>query len=119
VQSVLALSRRLIVIEPWPSLAASQPSCLADARYQEQCVMNAAPGKLPEETAIEAIAARDDRVGVVDLDRSVCPRLPACDPVVGGVVVRRDQDHLSIPFAATLTQTLNAQLARAGAFGSA
>jgi peptidoglycan/LPS O-acetylase OafA/YrhL len=118
VQSVLALSKRLIVVEPWPSLTQSQPSCLAEARFQEQCVMSAAIGKLPEETALEAVAAKNPQVGVVDLDRDVCPRLPACDPVVKGQIVRRDQDHVSITFAAALTTVLADKLRKAGGFGS-
>ncbi len=116
VSSVLTHSRRLIVVEPWPSLAKNQRSCLASAQYDEQCLMSASSGKLPEEQAIESIARSHHDVGVVDLDRDVCPRFPACDAVVGGIVVRRDPDHLSIPFAASLTAALNGKLEAAGAF---
>ena len=115
VKTVLANSKRLIVVEPWPSLKQSQPSCLASAQFDEQCIMSAA-GKLPEETAIEAVALTNPRVGVVDLDRAVCPRLPSCDPVVGGVIVRRDPDHVSLPYAVALTDALDRKLTAAGAF---
>ncbi len=114
--AVLRTSGRLIVVEPWPSLTQSQPSCLAEARFQEQCVMSAAVGKLPQDTAIESVAAADPRVATVDLDADVCPRLPLCDPVVSGTIVRRDQDHVSIGFAAKLTPALDRKLAAAGAF---
>ncbi len=119
VSTVLAHSQRLIVVEPWPSLSQSQPSCLSSAQYDEQCVMYAATGKLPEETAIETIARSNPRVSTVDLDRNVCPRFPACDPVIDGIIVRRDYDHLSLAFAQALTDVLDKKLIAASAFEGA
>lgn len=115
VGSVLVDSKRLIVVEPWPSLPNSQRACLSASRYDEQCVEYAG-AKLPDEKAVEDIARTNHRVATVDLDSAVCPRLPACDAVLDGTIVRRDQDHLSIPFAATLASALDRRLQSVGAY---
>jgi peptidoglycan/LPS O-acetylase OafA/YrhL len=115
VSAVLANSKRLVVMEPWPSLPTSQRACLSASRYDEQCI-EYATGKLPDEAEIETIAKGNPRVTAEDLDASVCPHLPACDPVVNGHIVRRDQDHLSVPFASTLAPVLDRKLETAGAF---
>ncbi len=115
VDRVTAAGARLIVIEPVPALSFHQRECLARAEYVEQCAGKAA-GKLPSERALERRAKTRRDVAVVDLDRVACPRLPVCDAVVGGVVVRNDFDHLSVPFTATLTDALDRHLAAAGAY---
>ena len=38
----------------------------------------------------------------IDFDRQVCPYLPICDPVVDGMVVHHDDNHLTVTFADTL-----------------
>jgi hypothetical protein len=115
VDAIHALGARLVVIEPWPALPFRQRDCLSRARFAEQCAGRAA-GKLASERALEASAAARHDLAVVDLDRVVCPRLPVCDAVIGGKVVRRDQDHLSLAFAASLSEALDRRLTAAGAF---
>jgi peptidoglycan/LPS O-acetylase OafA/YrhL len=113
--SLLGFTKRLVVIEPWPSLKFDQRDCLARATFDEQCRARAA-GKSRSERAIEAVAAKDGRVVTVDLDRVVCPQLPVCDPVVNGVVAHRDQDHLTLDFAKAIEPALDERLSAAGAF---
>ena len=50
----------------------------------------------------------------VDLDRSACPALPICDPVIDGTVVRWDGSHLTRRFSMTLVDDLTAMLDERG-----
>ena len=114
--AVLAYAKHLIVIEPWPSLSFNARECLAGATYDEQC-RGRASRELASEKAVEAVAAHDSRVTTVDLDDAVCPYLPVCDPVVGGVITHIDADHLTLAFAKALEPALDKRLIAAGAFG--
>jgi len=118
VDSIRSFGARLVVVEPWPSLPFNQRECLSRSRFVEECA-GIASGKLPSEQALEARAAARHDVAVVDLDKAVCPRLPACDAVVEGVVVRHDQDHVSVAFATILSHALDSRLTAAGAFEAA
>ena len=116
IKAVLADAQKLVEIEPWPAMPFNPRDCLARATYDEQCRARTA-GKLASEKAIEAAAARDPRVATVTLDDAVCPHLPICDAVVGGVITRIDNDHLTIAFARALEPILAERLAAVGGFG--
>ena len=113
---MLQYTQRLAVVGPWPSLTIDQNECLSSRRYVEQCVAMAAPSKLAEETAIEAIAASNSKVATVNMDNVGCPRVPICDAVVDGTIVRRDVDHVSIPYAAKITRSFDGLLVAVNAF---
>lgn len=42
--------------------------------------------------------------------RATCPHLPICDPVVDGLIVRRDNTHLTTRYARTLVDGLERYL---------
>jgi len=46
----------------------------------------------------------------LDLDPLVCPRLPACDPVVNDIIVRRDHTHITGTYSDALAGAVEAQL---------
>jgi len=46
------------------------------------------------------------KVWSVNLNRLACPRFPVCDPVVNGIIVRRDHTHLTGTYARALTTSL-------------
>lgn len=117
VNYLLGYTRHLVVVEPWPSLSIDQNICLSASSYDEQCLGVAASGKLREDMAIEAIAAANPRVSTVNLNTLVCPRLPICDAVVDGTIVRRDYDHVSIPYAAKIAGAFDRLLSAVHAFG--
>ncbi len=114
--AVLTYAKRLIVVEPWPSLSFNPRECLSGAKYDEEC-RGRASRQLASEKAIAAVAAQDFRVATVDLDDAVCPQLPVCNPVVGGVIVRIDNDHLTIAFAKAIEPAFDKRLIAAGAYG--
>jgi hypothetical protein len=73
---------------------------LSDAKYVDDCRYVAA-STTPNEKYYRALANGKD-VFTLDLDRLVCPYLPICDPIVRGVVVKRDKQHLSADYSRTL-----------------
>lgn len=116
IDRVLESTTRLVVIEPWPSLAVNQRACLATVDDVVECTTTAAPRPLSSDAVVAAIAARDPRVTVVSISDLICPRLPICDPVVDGEVVRTDTNHLNRAFALTIVDDLLDRLTSAGAF---
>lgn len=95
----------ILVIEPLPHLDANPISCLSAAAMASECIIAAHP-EGTEERAEREIAASSDLISTLDLDRATCPTLPACQPIIDGIVVRRDPHHLTIEFAETLTDTI-------------
>jgi len=47
----------------------------------------------------------------------VCPYLPICDPVIDGIVVKFDRQHLTAQFATRIADPIDAVLTRSGVFG--
>jgi hypothetical protein len=50
----------------------------------------------------------------LDLDPLVCPRLPACDPVVNDIIVRRDHTHITGTYSDALAGAVQEKLRAAG-----
>jgi peptidoglycan/LPS O-acetylase OafA/YrhL len=117
VDVVLQSARRLIILEPWPAITFIQRDCLATAGNIADCA-GAVDWPLPSTAVVEAIAARNSRVRTITLNDLICPRLPLCDAVVGGFIVRVDHNHLNYQFGLSLTHALETRLAAAGAFAT-
>jgi len=47
------------------------------------------------------------KVWSFDMNRLACPRYPVCDPVVNGIIVRRDHTHLTGTYARALATSLD------------
>jgi len=100
----LQSGRRLVIIEPIPitSNERNPLSCLSDATYVDECRFVATEGPTPFERIDRDLADGRDNVWSLDFDQAVCPYLPICDPIINGVIVRRDATHISTAFSATL-----------------
>ncbi|MFV2102431.1 acyltransferase family protein [Micromonospora sp. LOL_024] len=61
--------------------------------------------------AHEAAATRNDNVHLVDLNEAICPQ-DRCAPVIGGVLVYRDNNHLTATYVRTLAPRLSTALDR-------
>jgi hypothetical protein len=96
--------RKVVLVEPIPvSRESDNPEkCLSKAKYLEECRFVSHVGPTPEEQTYRRLAADDPGVVSVDLDRQVCPYLPICDPVVNGMLVRHDDNHMTGHFALSL-----------------
>jgi len=110
---MMTFTHQLVIVRPWPSLEINQRECLATVTYVGQCSVTAHL-PLPSDHVLETTVARTPGVSMVDLRRSICPRLPICDAMVDGEVVRRDRDHLDYRFVPHLESELERQLLRIG-----
>jgi peptidoglycan/LPS O-acetylase OafA/YrhL len=107
IATLRADGRRVVVVEPVPIAAKEDDPliCLSSAEDLADCEYRANAEPTPLELALRDVA---DGAGTwtLDLDRLVCPRLPACDPVVDDLVVKRDSNHLTGTFAAHLADAV-------------
>lgn len=112
---VLASGADFVVIEPLPRAGGENPlNCLGTASYQEECRFRAPDDPYWVEGDLRALDRAEERMWSVDLDRSACPALPICDPVIDGTVVRWDGSHLTRRFSMTLVDDLTAMLDERG-----
>jgi hypothetical protein len=107
---------QFVVIRPWPSLPFSQRDCLSSATFVAECVGTAIT-PLPSDATLLSTAEGLPGMSIVDLNTTICPRLPTCDAVVDGQIVRMDQDHLTYDFARSIEGELERQLVALGVFG--
>lgn len=115
-RSLLALAapgRTLVVEEPVPVSADNAMSCLSGVALSSECSF-LADGASKAELSYRALAERLPGVRTIDLDPLVCPDLPVCDPIVGGIVVRLDHDHISAAWSAFMSDDLDALLRAKG-----
>ena len=90
----------------------NQVSCLSTGSKQCRFEVNPNPTPLDQ---YSVSAANQPNTWSLDLDRLACPRLPVCDPVVNGIIVRRDHTHLTATYARALSDSLAALLHQEGA----
>ncbi len=102
-----APGRKILLIEPIPLPRKPDPffnpyQCLEQAKTEEECRYTPFLKTSGIELVYRKLAADNDDVYDLDLDRMVCPLLPICDPVVEGSIVKRDPSHLKVLFALKL-----------------
>ena len=120
VDTFVAGGRRIVLVEPVPLPTGNRPdqlACLSESTFVERCVNEAALSEV-EEGVYRDLARNSSSVMAIDLDRLVCPELPLCAPIVDGVVVRTDTDHLSVSFVKTLVGPIEALMIGEGFIAS-
>jgi peptidoglycan/LPS O-acetylase OafA/YrhL len=110
-----ASAKKVVVVDPVPVAALSDDPfvCLTRSQFLEQCRFTADNQDAPLDNIYHGLAD-NTRVYDMSFDRLVCPALPTCDPVIGGLIVRWDPEHLTPKFALTLAAPVTADLRRAG-----
>jgi peptidoglycan/LPS O-acetylase OafA/YrhL len=106
--------RQFVLIEPLPVSPVNSLGCLSGAEFADECSFTAYTDPSPAETAYRDFADSVPGTHAIDMDPWACPRLPACDSVVDGTVVRKDHDHLTPRMAASLADRLDLALHDAG-----
>jgi hypothetical protein len=89
-------------------------ACSARSQHQRAgmvCAVARSRALNRDAAATAAARLRSPRVQVVDLTRFLCDRRP-CYPVVGGALVYKDANHLTVVFATTLGPYLKRQVDR-------
>ena len=106
------LPGKVVVVADTPAADRDIPGCLSAH------VRDIGPCAVPQSTAFsgamlarERAAAREAGAGFVNLTRAVCPSDP-CPAVVGGMIVLRDNHHLTATFARSLAPALDKALAK-------
>jgi peptidoglycan/LPS O-acetylase OafA/YrhL len=96
--------RNIVIIEPNPTPppGVNPLSCLETAKALEDCRYIADTSPSWYELLTRKRADASDHIWSSDFDRLVCPYLPICDPVVGGIVVKWDGQHLATRFSKSL-----------------
>jgi peptidoglycan/LPS O-acetylase OafA/YrhL len=102
-QKLTKPGRKIVIVEPIPIAppVMNPLTCLSRATYLDDCRYVATNGFTPIEKFLASLA-NGTSVYTVSFDRLVCPYLPICDPIVRGVVVKRDPQHLTAAYSATL-----------------
>lgn len=105
---------RVVVLRDTPKALGDTDTCvqreLERKRRADLACRVARRTALTEDTAATAARTyRDDRADVVDLTRFMCDRA-WCYPVIGGVLVLKDQNHLTETFATSLAPFLDREL---------
>ena len=108
--------RKLVIIEPIPIAAkdADPINCLSSTSNADNCIYQATPQSTPLENFYRAEAAQGSVWSSVDLDELICPRLPTCDPVVDGLIVKRDSNHITGTYAAHIAPRVDEVLRQDG-----
>ncbi len=104
IASLRADDRNVVIVEPVPvaPLGENPLDCVSEEAFLEACRLVVPTTPTPEEEIMRELAEADPGVWSLSLDELVCPYLPICDPVVGGVIVRSDDNHLMPQFGQTL-----------------
>ncbi len=102
----------VVVIADTPAADRDIPGCLsAHVKDIRRCAVPQSTAFSGGMLARERAAARQAGAGLVNLTRAVCPSDP-CPAVVRGMIVLRDNHHLTATFARSLAPALDKALAR-------
>lgn len=117
VDRLQAEGRQIVVLEPIPSPRVDFDPVLCLAQFPvDACryVVGAEPTPIEE---VYRALGEDDSVTALDIDRLICPYLPICDPVIDGMIVKRDTQHITATYARSLADELEAALVAGGVIG--
>ena len=112
VEDLVADGRKVVIFEPIPIAPADEDPfyCLDKMEVIAGCRFITSEDPVPEDLELRAMDERFDSVTSIDLDLATCPYRPICDPIVGGEIVRRDNNHLTIEYAASLVDLVEERL---------
>ncbi|MFC4105279.1 acyltransferase family protein [Micromonospora zhanjiangensis] len=106
----LAAGSRVVVLRDTPAPRIDVAECVSVHREQlTRCAVDRAAALTGAGTAQEAAASALAGVRLVDLNDAICPDI-RCAPVIGGVLVYRDTNHMTATYARTLAPRLDERL---------
>ncbi len=108
-----ALPHPVLLISATPFYRTNVPGCLAaNRRNIDVCVADASwiHGYWMER---ERVAVKVGKATLVDMSPAICPRTP-CSPIVDGIIVMKDEHHLTNTFSRHLAGPLGIVLDRLG-----
>jgi hypothetical protein len=108
----LPASSSVMIIEDIPApLDHNVPNCLSNhlGNYRSCAYPRSVAFSVGMGTR-EKIAAKNSGAGLIDLTANICPGSGACPAVINGMIVFRDEHHLTATFAASLAPALDAAI---------
>jgi hypothetical protein len=111
IEQLRKVGRKIVILEPLPLAPAgfNPLTCLSQAKYVDDCRYVASATPTPLESYYRSIGNGTD-IFTLDLDRLVCPYLPICDPIVRGIVVKSDAQHITAAYSKTLVISIGTLL---------
>jgi len=108
----LPAASTVMIIEDIPApLDHNVPSCLSNHISNYRSCAYPRSGAFGIQMGVrEKIAAKNSGAGLIDLTASICPGSGACPAVINGMIVFRDEHHLTATFSASLGPALDAQV---------
>lgn len=94
----VASGARVVAIEPLPNSRFKTRYLVDDFATVGECQFAVLDSPAAERLFYRSVAGSNDRATAADLTDIVCPRFPTGGPIVEGVLVREDLDHLSLDF---------------------
>jgi peptidoglycan/LPS O-acetylase OafA/YrhL len=115
IQQLEASARKIVIMEPigLAPVDFDPLDCLSSGKPASQCTYKMQANATPIELFYRSLSDHE-RVFSLDADRLVCPQKPICDPIVRGLIVKRDGSHLTIKYAASLAPFITKDLRRLG-----
>lgn len=108
----------VVIIRDTPRMEQNVPVCLAENLLTPEKCGSSFEDAVLQQPKPELIAAeRLPEAYVLDLNQTICGGESFCPSFKGGMVVYRDQHHLTATFAASLQQELERQLLEIPIFG--
>jgi hypothetical protein len=103
---------RVVIIADYPYAPTSIPDCLSSHTSDWRACAFARARGLGGASAgqREAIAAQMTGADILSMEQAVCPGKGACEPVVNGMIIFRDEHHLTATFARSIAPYLDQQL---------
>ena len=103
---------RTALIVDTPYAGRDVPGCLSSHRNDiDACAIPLATAFTDHAGDVEAIAARAGGTGRIDLTSRICVGDGSCSVVVNGLIVYRDEGHLTATFSRSLAPALGAAIA--------
>jgi hypothetical protein len=88
-------ARSLVVLNTLETGGLDPLDCLAKATYQSQCAIKTPLVSRPSDAYYKVADVESDDVYTVNVNPVLCPDAPLCKPILDGVVVWRDPDHIT------------------------
>jgi hypothetical protein len=116
IRALEATVPKVVIIEPLvrAPIGFDPLDCLSSGTSLDRCTYSVKrPGPSDQELLYRSL---DDHrhIWSLNFDRLACPRLPLCDPVLRGLIVKRDGSHLTVKFVKSLAPVIASDLRRAG-----
>ena len=106
---LLAAGIKVVVIKETPEMGRDIPECLSTPGNKPKDCTTPYAQAVPAHTPLKLAAQHLPQVSFIDMNPYICMP-PTCQPIVGNIIVWRDQQHLSNTYSRSLVPFLQAKL---------